>query len=61
MMQQIHENSFIARLASFLPHQPAQLNGLQESDAELIRLPGDAHHILAVTTDAIVEEIETGL
>ncbi len=61
MMQQIHENAFIARLASFLPRQPAQLNGVQESDAELIRLPGEAHHVLAVTTDAIAEEIETGL
>ena len=60
MMQHVEENALIARLTAFLPHRPAQLNGLQESDAELVRLPG-SNQILAVTTDAIVEEIETGL
>ena len=60
MTQQVEENTLIARLSSFLPHRPAQLNGVQESDAELVRLPG-SNQILAVTTDAIVEEIETGL
>jgi thiamine-monophosphate kinase len=61
MMHQIEENAMIARLAALLPHQPAQLNGLNESDAELIRVPGAVDHILAVTTDTITEEIESGL
>ncbi len=60
MMQQVEENALIARLSSFLPHHPAQLNSVQESDGELVRLPG-GNQILAVTTDTIVEEIETGL
>jgi thiamine-monophosphate kinase len=60
MMQHVEENALIARLSSFLPHLPSQLNGVQESDAELVRLPG-SNQILAVSTDAIVEEIETGL
>lgn len=59
-MQQVEENALIARLSSFLPHLPSQLNGVQESDAELVLLPG-TNQILAVSTDAIVEEIETGL
>jgi thiamine-monophosphate kinase len=60
MMQQVEENALITRLSSLLPHRPSQLNGVQESDAELVRLPGN-NQILAVTTDAIVEEIESGL
>lgn len=59
-MNQIMENSFIEKLTCALPRSPHQLNGLQESDAELIKLPG-TYHILAVTTDSIVEEIESGL
>ncbi len=61
MMQQINENALIARMAALLPHRPNQVNGLQESDAEIIRLPGDGSGMLALTTDSIVEEIETGL
>lgn len=56
----IIENAFIARLAGGFPRSPLQLNALRESDAELIRLPG-TDMLLAVTTDAIVEEIEVGL
>lgn len=59
-MNEILENALIAGLAGRFPRSPLQSNGLQESDAELIRLPGtDA--LLAVTTDTIVEEIEAGL
>jgi len=60
MMQQVEENALIARLSSLLPHRPTQLNGVQESDAELVRIPG-SNQILAVTTDAIIEEIDAGL
>jgi thiamine-monophosphate kinase len=61
MMQQIEENETIARLAALLPRRPAQLNKLSESDAELIRIPGTTGQVLAVTTDTIAEEIESGL
>lgn len=61
MMESIVENAFIARLAEFLPRSPRQLNGLQESDAELIPLPMNGAHVLALTTDSIAEEIASGL
>lgn len=54
------EIAFIERLAGTLPRSPRLLNALCESDAELIRLPG-TDHTLAVTTDAIAEEIAAGL
>jgi thiamine-monophosphate kinase len=60
MMQQVAENALIARLTSLFPHSPLRLNGIQESDAELVRFPG-SDRILAITTDAIVEEIDAGL
>jgi thiamine-monophosphate kinase len=61
MMPAISENELVARLASMLPRHPAQINKHQESDAELVRLPGAKNLVLAATTDAIVEEIESGL
>jgi thiamine-monophosphate kinase len=54
------EDALVARLTSGLPRSPLQLNRLNESDAELLRLPGTGT-ILAVTTDGIAEEIERGL
>lgn len=53
------EIAFIERLATGFARSPLQCNARHESDAELIRLPG--YGVLALTTDAIVEEIETGL
>jgi thiamine-monophosphate kinase len=54
------ERALIERLAAGFARSPRQLNGLHESDAELIRLPRcDA--VLAITTDTIAEEIATGL
>ncbi len=60
MSSSVLENALIERLAGAFPRSPLQLNGLQESDAELIQVPG-TDMILAVETDAIVEEIEEGL
>jgi len=54
------EHELIGRLAAGLPRSPWQLNGLHESDAELLRLPG-SDLVLALTTDALAEEIATGL
>jgi thiamine-monophosphate kinase len=59
-MSRVAEYDRIELLAEFLPRSPDQLNGLQESDSELIRIPG-TDTVLAVTTDSIVEEIEMGL
>lgn len=56
----VRENALIEALVAGFARSPSQLNGLHESDAELVRLPGtDA--VLALTTDSIVEEIEAGL
>lgn len=60
LMDSILENSFIRSLSVLFERSPLQMNKLQESDAELIKIPG-TDLILAVTTDSIAEEIETGL
>jgi thiamine-monophosphate kinase len=59
-MSAVLEDSLIERLVKGFGRSPLQLNGLQESDSELLRLPNGAV-VLAVTTDGIVEEIEQGL
>jgi len=56
----VSEDRLIATLVAGLVRSPRQLNTCGESDAELIRLP-DSELVLAVTTDCIVEEVETGL
>lgn len=53
------ETLLIDRLTAGLPRSRSQLNRPHESDAELVRLPDGS--VLAVTTDGVVEEIETGL
>lgn len=60
MKTPVFETDCIAMLVTALTRSPDQLHGAHESDAELIRLPGNGQ-VLAVTTDTIVEEIETGL
>jgi thiamine-monophosphate kinase len=47
-------------MASGFPRSPLQRNRLHESDAELLSLPG-SDSLLALTTDWVVEEIESGL
>ena len=54
------EVSFVDLLAGRFLRSEHQLNARHEADAELIRIPG-TETTLAITTDAIVEEIETGL
>lgn len=56
----VRENVLVQQLAGRFARSPLQLNALGESDAELIRLAG-LDGPLAVTTDGIVEEIESGL
>ena len=60
MMNKILENTLIESLVKTFPRTQRQINGLQESDAELIRLSG-SNTLIALTTDSIVEEIESGL
>jgi thiamine-monophosphate kinase len=55
------EVGFIERLTSALPRSPRQLNALQESDAEIITVPGILSGRIAITIDTIAEEIRSGL
>jgi thiamine-monophosphate kinase len=59
MSAPVLENALIERMAGRFLRSPHQLNRLQESDAELVRLPGGP--LLALTTDSLVEEITSGL
>lgn len=54
------EVALLERLAGGFARSHLQCNQRHESDAELIRLPG-SRSVLALTTDAISEEIESGL
>lgn len=60
-MSDVLENRVIESLTAGLPRAPAQLNGVHEADAELIDVGIAGGDLLAVKTDAIVEEIESGL
>ncbi len=59
-MNLAREDTLIRQLVRGFTRSPLQMNQLHESDTELLRLPG-TELVLAVTTDAIVEEIEQGL
>lgn len=61
MLNEIKENAFIAQLVEHLPRSPLLCNKTQASDAELLRLPGLDGAFLAITTDSLVEELESGL
>jgi thiamine-monophosphate kinase len=58
-MDEILENRLLARWGDLLPRAPGQVGGLQETDAELVDL-GDGR-LLALTVDAVVEEVTAGL
>ncbi len=59
MTSAIRELALITSLTRTFTRSPRQMNRLHESDAELLRLPsGD---LLAITTDAISEELSSGL
>lgn len=58
-LNDIIENEFISNLVSIFRRSPKQLNKLQETDAEIIQL--NENTSIAVTTDAIAEEISVGL
>jgi thiamine-monophosphate kinase len=60
-MAEIVENTIIDSWAKHLPRAPFQINKLHETDSELIELPGDPEHYLAITIDTVSEEINYGL
>ncbi|NTV82236.1 MAG: hypothetical protein HGA24_12560, partial [Candidatus Aminicenantes bacterium] len=61
MMDEILENRRIAAVAGRFLRPPHRLNRLHESDAELITLDPGFDRVLAITTDALSEEISSGL
>jgi thiamine-monophosphate kinase len=60
-MEKIFENSAITSWANHFLRNPNQVNKPHEADAELIEIPGNPKHYLAVTIDTVAEEITTGL
>ncbi len=58
---QILELAAIDAWARHFARAPGQLNRTHESDAELVEIPGDSTHLLAVTVDTVAEEITEGL
>jgi len=59
LMNDILENRLLARWGELLPRAPGQVGGLQETDAELVDLADG--RLLALTVDAVVEEVAVGL
>lgn len=59
LMEGVLENRLLARWGELLPRAPGQFGGLHETDAELVDL-GDGR-LLALTVDAVVEEVAVGL
>jgi thiamine-monophosphate kinase len=55
------ETRRIARLTAGNLRAPFQKNGVYESDAEIIAIEDRARPLLCVTTDSLVEEIQSGL
>lgn len=53
------ENQLLRQIGQPFPRSPEQRNQFLESDAELLQLPDGS--TLALTTDCIAEEIQTGL
>lgn len=59
LIDAIHENQVLSRWGALLPRPPAQVGAVHETDAELVSL-GDGR-LLALTVDAVIEEIAAGL
>jgi thiamine-monophosphate kinase len=61
MMEDILENLMIERIAKNFLKAPHKLHEIHEADAELIDIGEGSDNCLAITTDALVEEISSGL
>jgi len=60
-MEKILENLRIEKMAMSFLQAPYKLNRIHEADAELIDLGKEYDKYLALTTDAVVEEVANGL
>jgi len=60
-MEEIFENVIINSWVQHFLRTPCQFNKPHEADAELIEIPGDSNHYLAITIDTVAEEITMGL
>jgi thiamine-monophosphate kinase len=61
MMDKIFENREIQKIAGHFLKAPHKIGNTHEADAELIELGNNNKNYLAVTTDALVEEVRSGL
>jgi thiamine-monophosphate kinase len=59
LIDAVAENRLLTRWADLLPRAPGQVGGVHETDAELVPL-GDGR-LLALTVDAVDEEVRCGL
>jgi thiamine-monophosphate kinase len=59
LMNDILENRVLGRWGELLPRSPRQLGALHETDAELVDIGNG--RLLALTVDAVVEEVRVGL
>lgn len=60
-MEEILENRMIERIARKFVEAPHRMHKIHEADAELIDMGEKYDKYLAITTDALVEEIASGL
>jgi thiamine-monophosphate kinase len=61
MMDLILENRRIDLIARNFLRPPHRLNDIHEADAELVDMGDQSEFLLAVTADALIEEVATGL
>jgi thiamine-monophosphate kinase len=61
MIQEILENAIIDKIAGKFSRAPFQINKIHESDAEILSLGENCDISLAITTDALIEEVASGL
>lgn len=61
MLNTIAENRILSRLTAGFQRSPLQLNRQHQSDAEILLVPCQDGARLAITTDTLAEEIESGL
>ena len=60
-MNPVIENELIKQITTHFTRSSQQLNGIQQSDSEIVDLSSYTNPWLAITTDSIVEEIDLGL
>ncbi|UCE42162.1 MAG: thiamine-monophosphate kinase [Candidatus Aminicenantes bacterium] len=61
MMKEIIENMKIEKIARNFTKSPQKVGELHETDAEIVKWGEEGSSYLAVTTDALVEEVTSGL